>query len=278
MSTASVRKATWASSLWMVLCLGIVCCALQASSSAASSVTIPDDYTVIQSAIDARIDTIYVRSVQIREDIVLTETVVLRGLDGPVVPEIGQVYIQPSNDQPHGKYFEIGALAIRGGIVANNRSDASRILLQHCTVDGGLADISDRTETVSIVLRGCDIRDSVALFARSSAIVESCVVRGHLRAGSADLALLVKNSQFYGDGSGTAISDAGYEAIRNATILHNTIDGYVRGMILRIDIVGRVADNTIQNCTVSGIDLSDGDVTVEDNRINGCGTGIVVDS
>ncbi len=237
--------------------------ALCASTAKASRLTVPDDVSTVQAALDTRVDTVLVRAGIHDESPTASNGVVLLGIAGePGVerPTISGLFYNA--DYAASDVLIVRGLAFSGHVRMVTAGVCSNIF-EDCTFLGVITVSSDPTTSISF--SRCRIVGDASLQAYS--VVDSCVVEGHLTIAWPDADMSVTNCEFHGDGTRAAI----YGSVMSAVISRNVISGYGVGISITTDGDARIEENTVRDCASSGIGFSGSSGHVVGNRVERCG-------
>ena len=247
-------------------------------SGEASRLVVPDDVGTIQEALDAAPETVLVRPGQYAEVPIVQWPVHLDELlDGdPAGVHVLGLRMTPAAVLSTGATFTVARMNIDGELKIDNAYEVvCAFKFIDCTVrDGVRDDYSFYLATRDAEFIGCQIANGVEIRVDRYCTLDTCVVRGGLTVGDGDAVLTIANSEFIGDGSGTAIQAKSY--IWSAQVRNSRIHDYVYGIELwRLDGSAEIVGNQIANCLGRGVDVGPNNVSIIGNRVSECSNGII---
>ena len=257
------------------------------TTARASSLIVPDDAASIQAALDARVDTVFVRGGGKPESPVVRVPVTLLAMPrdhGLARPVLAGLTVQTSNVSTVP--LHIGGLHFTGLVnVINGNGPIYYIDLVDCQLESGISDACDcdNGSTRRLTLRRCKLSGVSLLDQRGENDLDSCVVNGRLVVAQPDTRLAVTDSEFHGSGTGVGIDGfSNGEGINTTLVRGSSFEGYSTAMMIQPDITLDVSGNVIHDCNDSGILIpfgTDGTVRLSGNRVERCGgNGISVGS
>ena len=238
--------------------------------ASASRVTVPDDVATVQAALDAHVDTVFVRAGSYAEAPTMSFDVHVAGIPGdpafehPVVAGLSIL-----NDHSI-RAVTLRAITFGEQVHISNTSPGSSVTFEDCRFMGGIVDVTADPPTSAMTLRRCLIVGDARLVADGFCTLDSCRVDGHLAVDGSDCRLWVDRCEFHGDGTRAAIAPA-VSDLYSATVRNTLIEGFASGISIRTETGLTVENNTIRDCGYAGIH-ADGDGTrVTGNRVERCG-------
>lgn len=242
--------------------------------SQASSVIVPDDFASVQSAIDSRADTVFVRAGTYAETPLAIRGVVLIGvgatrsiLDGFAISNddplastlwsatniefLGRIEITTANVHP--RYLEIAfyQCSLLSGLkhlVSSDPYDIGRLRLVNSRLNGAF-----EARAASIAMEADTINGTVACVVGDDITIQHCCFVGSV---------------------GTAIDVTGDNVAGTTYIATNTISGYDIGILTSDDDVTTIDSNNISDCGI-GVRLASAfDVRVLQNIVADCTVGM----
>jgi parallel beta-helix repeat protein len=248
---------------------------LAASPARATIVIVPDHAPDVQTAVNLGRDTVLVRSGTYDDEVGISYPVVLIG-EGVERPRVGTLYFVT---QPYGYNvgrFEVRNFDVQRELTIVNSEEWSEFYLRHCTIGGGIGDLSGFSDrTLGIWITNCEITGDALVQARGWSIVDSCRISGSLSLNAENL--YVRHNTLIGSGSGTGIW-ASAPTTEHCTIEGNTVSNYAVGIRAGAGTSARVTGNTVEDCSGWGVYAGYRDVWAEDNRIRRCGIGLKLDT
>ncbi len=242
----------------------------------ASSITVPDEAPTVQAALNASVDSVFIRGGFYPETPVVSQQVRLMAIPGNIAyprPVLSGILIQPTITPIVLPLFAFDSLDISGHVFIRNDDVFCEIAFRHCNLGSGISDQSQYLSTAALRLEGCTVSGTAQVRVDGLCAVDSCIVHGELTVGEQDAELRVTNCRFQGAGSGFAI--LGSPLILSCDIINNLIDQYEFGIKVYVDAYATVSSNTVTYCSEEGISALQHGTVVTGNTVRGCGTGIV---
>ncbi len=261
------KKPLWlaARSVGLSLCaaLGLPVAAL------ASSLIVPDNAPTVQAALDAGVDTVFVRSGSYPDTPLVSAPVAIVGIPGD--PGFERPLLAGMRFRPVYTgllpLFSVTTLDLGGPVYIQNDDEPAFFTFNSCHFRAGIFDVSAYPATAATTLRACRIENVAFLKADGNCIIDSCVVEGQLVVGQEDCRLFVTDSEFHGTGSGDGISTIG---LFSATITGTVIDRYGGGIVISALFAVQLDNNIVRDCG-TGIFVRTDIVRVMHNRVERCG-------
>lgn len=248
---------------------------LCASSSAfATAVTVPDDYSSVQEAIDSGADTVQIRPGSYPERLSIDHPVSLQGIDGGR-PQLNALDISNLNFSSGTRTLSVSQLHFLGRVTHTTRAVHPRLLrfeFTQCTLDSGFFQILsiDPNDVELLSFHNSHLKGRSEARA-TGFIMEADTVDGQV-SWATDGEVSIRDCWFRG-GSGKAIQ---LLYMPGGTLARNRIEHYETGVSGQDMRVLTLEENVIVGCG-TGMRLSSGDfVHVNNNEIRDCGVGIFV--
>ncbi len=241
----------------------------------ASEVTVPDDFTSIQAAIDSGADTVLIRDGTYPETPQAYRGVTLRGI-GVSRPRLGGLAIS----NPYGwlpRPWSVRGIDFTGRVEIATDYPGPRLLemrFTECALDSGLQHVVNDDPYDILELGFVNCRLSGPCNARAAFVIMQSDTIDVGVSWSAGDSLRVANCWFRG-GPGTALAIDGDNVA--GVIANNLFEDYAAGIFARgVDRI-TVASNVIRRMRGAGMDMREGAAVIVDNVISDCELGLFCD-
>jgi hypothetical protein len=250
----------------------LVSAVLIPGSLRASVVTVPDDYTTIQAAIDVGADTVFVREGEYAEVPQAYRGVALLGL-GPTRPRIAGLTIS----NPYGwlsRKWRISAIDVAGPVLMHTGNPHARLLdiaFDRCRLAEGLVhDAGDPIDIDTLSLTHCMLEgqsDGRAVFLRMYSDTSTAGWSWNVE-GFATV-----DSCWFSGGVNQALRVGGNDQA-SASIVGNVIEYAPKGLALFGFGDATIRSNVVRHASAIGMALDAWRVQLQDNEISDCGIGL----
>jgi hypothetical protein len=252
----------------MLLALSVVSL-VPAATARASGAIVPWTHPTIQAAIDSGVDTVYVRSGDYDEDLVIAGDLVLMAYPtqdfgvSHLVRARGLAYL----DVGFGYRFAVIGLGFRGPA---NLLGSATVRLHGCRFDSSLV-LDGRFQYTSML--GCQVFGGITGQPYSLDVTNSTIVGGGISVGF-EGNLSIRSNYVVGP---AAIGIEVWDGDGGADVSHNTVIAAGEGIVMHYPIGSSVHGNRILDCAGNGIRCdhpgggSGGTAYIDGNDIRRCG-------
>lgn len=255
---------------WILAAL-LVVGTVVAGTAAASSVTVPDDHSTVQAAIDSPADTVFIRSGTYQEWVYVDRARVLKGL-GPTRPRITTLEVNNSYFWDVPPVLHVDNLAFSEPVLLKTLYYRPRNIIlkfSHCTIDSGIfqATMMDPDDIAQLEISNSVLRGSTEVTADLFRM-QADTVLGSISVRTTEN--WIRDCRFEGNGSGIGLY---LDDNPRGTIERCTFVGLGTGLFLYNSDCETVADNTFSDCDTA-MYLQGGCATFERNTMLDCDRGV----
>lgn len=238
----------------------------------ATTVTVPDDFSTVQAAINSGADTVQIRPGTYPERPLVDRPLVLQGI-GDGQPQLDGLEITNLNFSPSPRLLSVSQVRFLGRVNHTTVVVHPRLLnfsFTQCALDSGFqAFIDDQFDLGSLGFRQCHLSGQSDAWA-DQIIMEADTIDGQV-SWSTEGSVFIRDCWFRG-GPGIGIGLSGMPA---GIAKGNRIENYERGISASNMRTFMFEDNYITRCGI-GMRLSSGDyVYVTNNELRDCSEGVV---